>query len=281
MTNNFHIFYWPCSLYLFLMPLAVMAQSDERSALTASATALDFGYQEFDDSGTLLNREDGAIPGVAVSHSHSHGRWLFVGDFSYHAGSVAYSGQTNTGIAITTRTHQVIVDMALRTEYWQDTFAGLEYAFYLGTGYHRWERDIQPTRTVYGAPVSGLFETYQWWLGFAGIRAVLYESDRARWLLDARLTRTVNPSVTVDYNGLYDNTRLYLGERWGGRLAFPLHYTLGQAASFVVEPFVERYELGRSATLPLTRNGLPVDALYEPRSETRNFGLMIGINQYF
>ena len=263
------------------MPLAAMAQSDEILALTGSATVLDFGYQEFDDSGTLLNREDGAIPGVAVSLSHWHGSWLFVGDFSYHAGSVAYSGQTNTGIAITTRTHQAIVDMALRTEYWQDTTTGLEYAFYFGTGYHRWERDIRPTRTAGGAPVSGLFETYQWWLGFAGVRVVPYESDRARWLLDARLTRTVNPTITVDHNGLYDNTLLYLGERWGGRLAFPLHYTLGQGTSLIVEPYLERYELGRSAAKRLTRNGVPVGntSIYEPRSETRNFGLMIGINQ--
>ena len=284
-TIKFNSIRFLCALIVLLFPVAAMAQPEEqpeeRWALSVGGAILNFGYREFSDSGTQLNREHGAIPGVALSLSRRQDRWLLVGDYSYHAGGVAYNGQTNTGVAITTRTDQNIVDMALRAEYWRATTGGLNYALYIGTGYHHWERDIQPTRTASGAPVSGLFETYQWWLGFLGAKAVLHESGRARWLLDARLTRPVNPSVTVDFNGRYDNARLYLGERWGARLALPWHYEMSRSTSLIAEPFVESYELGRSATTPLTSNGLTVGGVYEPRSESRNYGLAFGISQRF
>ena len=270
-----------CALLVLLAPVGAMAWAEEGQELAIGAAVLDFGYQEFSDSGKLLNREDGPIPGLVASLSRSRDRWLLAGDFSYHAGDVTYNGQTNTGVPITTRTDQKIVDMAVRAEYWQATTGGLNYALYLGAGYHRWERDIQPTRTASGAPVGGLFETYEWWLGFLGAKMVLRESGKVRWLLDVRLTRPVNPSITVDFHGLYDNARLDLGERWGARLALPWRYAVSRTAGLIVEPFVESYELGRSATTPLTRNGIVVGTVYEPRSESRNYGLVIGISQRF
>ena len=273
---------------MFLAPARVMAQPEEGQALTIGAAVLDFGYQEFSDSGKRLNREDGAIPGLGIGISHSFARWLLSGDFSYHAGDVTYRGQTNTGIPITSHTDQEIVAMTLRIEYWQATTmliqgGGLGYnaALYLGVGYHDWVRDIQPTRTAGGAPVSGLFEVYQWWLGFMGAKAVLYESRHADWLLDARLIRPVNPSIKVDFKGRYDNIQLNLGERWGVRLALPWRYAISPSTGLMVEPFMESHALGRGATASLTRNGVPVGTVNEPRSESRNYGLVIGINQRF
>lgn len=270
-----------CAWLALLTPVAALAQPEEKWALSIGAATQHFAYREFSDSGTLFNQEDGAIPGVALSLGRSHDRWRFVGDFSYHAGDVAYVGQTNTGLPISTRTKQNMVDLSLRAEFWQATTGGLDYALYFGTGFHHRERDIQPTRTADGRPVSGLFETYQWWFGLLGAKAVLHASPRVRWLLDARLTRPLNPSVTVDFGGRFDETRLSLGEHWGARLALPWHYTLSRATDFTVEPFAESHALGRSATMPLTRNGLPAGAVYQPRSENRNYGLVIGISQRF
>jgi len=268
-------------LLALLAPLVALAQPEQGAELTMSGSVMHFGYQEFDDTGKLLDREDGYIPGLALGLSQTVDRWVFAGDFSYHIGDVIYTGQTNTGIPLSTSTRQNISDIAMHTEYWLNGRNSPGYAFYLGAGYHQWDRDIQPTNTVSGIPVSGLFESYQWWSGFIGIKTEFYQSVSSRWQLDTRLMRTVNPSIYVSNNGAYDSVRLALGERWSARLSLPWRYTIHQYSSLSVEPYVESYQLGRSPTSPLTTNGATVGSVFEPHSQTINYGLSIGINQHF
>jgi len=270
-----------CATLALLGPLDSKAQPQEGSEIEIGAAVLNFGYKEFSESGKLLDREDGNIPGAMLRFSHPRKPFLFAGEVSYYGGDVVYDGQTNTGIPITTRTGERIVDTAVRAEYWEATPAGFNYALYAGAGYRRWERDIRPTRTAAGAPVSGLFEIYQWWFGLLGAKLTLSESPQARWLLDARVVRPVNPSITVDSPGQYDSVRLGLGERWGWRLALPWRYGMSQAAGLTVEPFVESFEIGRSATVTAIKNGTPVGTVTEPRSETRNYGLAISVSSRF
>ena len=270
-----------CATLALLWPLVSNAQPEEGTEIEIGASVLNFGYKEFSDSGKLLDREDANIPGTVLRFSYSRKPFLFAGEVSYYGGDIVYDGQTNTGIPITTRTGEKIVDMAVRAEYWQATPEGFNYALYAGAGYRRWERDIRPTRTAAGVPVSGLFEIYEWWFGLLGAKLTLSESPQARWLLDARVVRPVNPSITVEANSLYDKVRLDLGERWGWRLALPWRYSMSQAAGLTVEPFVESFEIGRSATVPATKNGTPVGTVTEPRSETRNYGLAISVSSHF
>lgn len=143
-------------------PLVAKAQPEQGSELAIAGSVLHFGYQEFNDTGKLLDREDGYIPGLMLGLSHTVDRWLFAGDFAYYGGDVDYAGLTNTGIPINTRTTQNIAGLALRSEYWPENAKGLDYAFYAGAGYHHWDRNILPAATASGAPVSGLFETYRW-----------------------------------------------------------------------------------------------------------------------
>ena len=270
-----------CTLLALLAPLGAMAQPEKGSELTIAASVLHFGYQESDDAGKLLDREDGFIPGGVLGLSHTVNRWQFAGDFAYHGGDVVYAGQTNTGIPINTHTRQNIADVAVRAEYWLQSSRGANFALYLGAGYHHWDRNIQPTTTAGGIPVSGLLETYTWWSGVVGAKAAVYESAYSRLLLDARLLRTVNPAIQINFNGGYDNAKLSLGERWGVRLALPWRHTLSHSSSLIVEPYAESYELGRSATAPLTSNGTVVGNVFEPVSHTVNYGLVLGISQHF
>lgn len=258
-----------------------MAQPDAGRTLLISGTALNFGYQEFNDNGRRLNQETGVIPGLVLRVGQGYDHWRVVGDVSYYSGDVEYDGQTNRGTPVMTRTNQKIIGMGIHAEYWRASMGGLHYALYFGAGYSYRERDIQPTRTTTGAPVRGLFETYQWWSGFLGAKSVLYTSERGRWMLDARFTRPVNPSMKVDFDGLNDSVRLDVGGHWGVRGALPWHYTMSQSADFFMEPFMESYETRRSATTPLTRNGVIVGTVYEPRSESFNYGFMVGVQQRF
>jgi len=270
-----------CATLVLLAPVGSKAQPQEGSEIEIGASVLNFGYKEFSDSGKLLDREDANIPGAMLRLSHSRKPFLFAGEVSYYGGDVVYDGQTNTGIPITTRTGEKIIDMAVRAEYWQATPGGFNYALYAGAGYRRWERDIRPTRTAAGTPVGELFEIYEWWFGLLGAKLTLSESPQVRWSLDARVVRPVNPSITVEANSLYDKVRLDLGERWGWRLALPWHFSMSQTAGLSVEPFVESFEIGRSATVTATKNGTPVGTVTEPRSETRNYGLAISVSSRF
>jgi len=272
-----------CTLLALLAPSAAIAQPDKGSVLSIAASTLRFGYQEFNDAGQMLDREDGNIPGVVVGMSSNSGSWLFAGDASYYGGNVDYDGQTNTAppVPVRTRTTQNIADVALRTEYWLQNGKASRYALYLGGGYHYWGRDIQPASDANGNPVGGLFEAYTWWSGFLGAKAALYDSGTSRWLLDARLMQIINPTMDVRFSG-YDSSRLALGERPGIRISLPWRYTMNRSSSFGIEPYAESYELGRSANTPLTINGSATgQQIYEPQSKTRNYGLSVGINQHF
>jgi len=89
-----------CTLLALFAPTAAIAQPDKGSVLSIATSVLRFGYQEFNDAGQMLDREDGNIPGVVVGMSNNSGSWLFAGDFSYHGGSADYDGQTNTAVPV-------------------------------------------------------------------------------------------------------------------------------------------------------------------------------------
>lgn len=240
---------------------------------------MDFRYKEYDDAGKLLDREDGFIPGVVLGLSESDGDWDYKGTFLYHAGNVRYDGQTNSGIPITTRTDEKIIDATFHAERWyRDSNDQKRYAWYGGLGYRHWFRDIRSTSTSGGLPVSGLTETYQWWYVLVGGKRILSDAGKSQWQADLRVTRTIQPTIHIELPG-FDNTTQDLGERFGVRLSLPWRYELEKASVFFIEPYKEAWSLGRSPTTPLSSNGVPVGTIYEPRSEGRNYGIILGLSR--
>ncbi len=239
---------------------------------------LNFHYKEFDDNGQVPDKEDGAIPGVIVGISQHDGNWVYAGTASYHAGDVSYDGQavnlsTYAVSPITTRTDEKIFDVAAYAERWYRSKANQDrFAWYAGLGHRYWNRDIRPTRTAAGDPVSGTTEIYEWWYLSLGGKRVLIDTGKVQWLLDARLTRTIHPTITVE-----DNAALDLGERFGGRIALPWRYRLQKTGAIIIEPYMEGWAFGRSPTAPLIVNGILTTG-YEPRSETRNVGILFKLS---
>lgn len=269
------------TLFVPLYTLEAMAQAQKGNEVSISGSVMHFNYKEWDDSGKLLDQEDGFLPGFLLGLNQKTDSWLIAENFTYHGAEVNYTGQTQTGIPITTHTKQQIADIAMHAEYWIVNKQSLNYALYFGAGYHFWDRNIHPTTTAGGAPVSGLHEIYSWWSGFLGMKAEIYQSDTSIWQLDARLTHTINPQISIDFNGQYDNATLGLGERTGFRLSIPSKYSLNSTTSLNIEPYVESFEFGRSSTSPLTSNGTTIGTVFEPYSQTINYGLTVGISQHF
>ena len=98
---------------------------------------------------------------------------------------------------------------------------------------------------------------------------------------DVQLTRTANPEIDVQFGANYDDVSLDLGEETGFKASFTLLRKMGGGASLWLTPWYEYWELGRSSDADLYRNGEPIGTVWEPRSETHNYGVNLGVRWQF
>lgn len=268
------------SLLFFLLPLA-HAQEPDGLRFTLGSDLQHFDYSEYSDQGKLLDRESGFLPGLLLGIGRNQGPWQIAGQLSFHTGGVTYAGQTNSGVPITTTTEQRITNVELRAGYQFRQTQQIRQILYFGAANHYWQRNIQPTITSAGIPVRGLLETYSWWQAFLGIKMLSNKTSSFDWGLDARLTRIIAPRIEIDYSGLYDNPQLKLGEHWGYRVALPMTYSMTSSTALVLEPYLEKYKLGRSSSAPLTSQGVIMGTVFEPDSSSSNYGVVLGIHKFY
>lgn len=194
--------------------------------------------------------------------------------WSYHAGDVAHDGRTNLGTALDTRTDEQILDGLLRLGRWQRTRGGFAWAGYMGGGYRYWNRDIRDIRDT--AAAGGLDERYRW--PYAALGASLRQGlGRGRLTLDLRGLRPVGGDFKVDFGGVFDNARLDLDGETGGRIALAWEQPLHGGLTLRLASWYEHWELGRSDTGVLLRNGAAVGTVFEPASDTDSVGLSLGL----
>lgn len=250
--------------------------------IVSGISALDFGYKEFDDgSNATLNREDGGIPGLVLGVHESRGPWFGDLRVSVHVGEVRYDGQTQAGTPAKTDTETLIVDLAYRFGYGFGARPQPIFSPYAGFGYRWWERDIQPGRDMNGEPVLGLEETYRWVYLLLGFEANLYRSPLSELGIDLRLTRPLNPRVDLEAFAGYESTTFDLGERTGGRAELYWRYRYARDVAWVLAPYYERWDIGRSPDTVLHSSGVPAALAFEPRSETRNYGISLSWERVF
>ena len=256
--------------------LAQQAPGENTFQAYLGATLIHYDFEEFDDNDAALVREKGALPGLRSGLAKSFNDWFIQGDLQYFKGDIRYDGQTQAGTPITTRTDEQILDISLLSGYQFTSLWNIDPTLYAGFGYRYWERDIRSTATA-----AGLSETYTWWYGIVGLEGNLYRGAKTHFKIDLRITRTVNPEIEVDFNNIFDDARLELGERFGLRFSMPFHVSAFENTDFSLTPFFEYWELGRSSTEELLRQGKVIGTIFEPRSETRILGIAIVLNRAF
>lgn len=257
------------------------AMAQER-AVWAGISALDFTYKEFDDTdGSILDREDGWIPGLVFGFREHRGPWFGHFDASLHYGEVDYDGHTQDGVPARTDTDERIVDASFRFGYWFGAEGEPRIAPYGGFGYRHWRRDIEDGQDVNGRPVRGILEKYRWAYLLVGVEANLRQSEVSEWGVDLRLTRPLDPKLDIEGFAGLDDATLELGEKTGGRATLYWRYWYGEDAAVELAPFYERLDIGRSPDTLLTSGGTPATVAFEPRSETRNYGVNLSIKRSF
>lgn len=237
-------------------------------------SALRFNYAEFDDAGVILDKEQGSIPGLSFRFTQKLSDWEAEGVASYHYGRVSYTGQDTYGVPVDTSTDEEVGDFALRLGRWFDdgSYPVMPYA---GLGYHRWDRTILPVSNV-----SGLFESYRWKYTWLGVKIIAYQQGASNLMLDVGWIKPFNPAMSAD---VY-NVNLNLGNSDGLRLMLTSHVALDENTTLSLEPYFEYWRLGRSPNVTAYQ-GCALHAtpciIYEPTSETKNFGVNLRLGRAF
>jgi hypothetical protein len=237
---------------------------------------IDFSYKEFKKDGQLFNHEYGTLPGLKIGMMKHFKPGFLSATLSYHLNDVNYQGETQAGKPLKTRTDQKIFDFSFQLGRQLKNTHHFIFQVYTGLGYHQWQRDILSTSTV-----SGLFETYQWWYGLLGIKGILPVSEQSKLSMNLSVIYPINPTIQVDFHGIFDEKTFDLAGQWGRRFSLAWQYQYSEKMNLVIEPYLEQQHFGQSARQTLTRRGKIVGSLFEPRSKMHNYGLMIYLRRAF
>ena len=262
---------------LSLFPTVSPAKED---VINIGMSLLRFDYAEYLD-GQFLDGETGLLPGIYASYTLdiSDKSYLsLVG--SYYFGQLDYNGETQgSGIPIESTSDADIFDTNFVYGRWLDsgTKSAFRYGIHGGLGYRYWRRNINSTLTPAGSPVAGVREFYDWLYFIAGISGHFARVNDMSIEFNFRATRMVHAEIEIDYLGFqnWDNNSLDLGERWGLYLGVPIKFKAGNH-NMTIEPYYQQWDIGESNIEPITSGGVPTGSgVFEPRSETKNFGVQI------
>ena len=248
------------------MLLSADLQSQGRWSAWLAGSALDFDYTEFDDSGAWFNAEDGWIGGIETGAGFRHDGWSVQTTLGWWQGTADYAARVATA-----ETDEEILDLQVRAGRVVFMQHDTSVQLHAGLGYRDWQRDIAP-----GNPAA-LYETYTWAYGSLGLQLAKEFDARTAVSADLQINRPLNPEIKVRFAAGNDPVTLDLGEKNGFRLALAVEHRLQPGLSLRISPWYEAWDLGRSPTVTLTQNGMPVGMVNEPRSETRNIGISLGV----
>jgi len=236
---------------------------------------MNFDLKEFNRQDDKLVQESGWLTGIDAAVSAEINQLQARIRASYYSGDVDYDGQTQSGAAIDSSSDQKVWDISARAAYRLPFSLTPMALLYAGGGYRHWQRDIQSVGSI-----SGLDETYHWWSAQTGLN-LEWRRGANRWILDGRLTRTLNPQVDVDFHRTFDSASLDLGERWGWITELAWRHKLSPRLSAGLKAFYESWDLGKSGLETLTINGAPAGSVFQPRIENRNYGFFVDLRHHW
>jgi hypothetical protein len=228
-----------------------------------SLAASQFKYEEYGADGKQLLTEKGFLPGILTGLDFNKAGWFLKGEVGYYNGEVDYTGQTNTGMPIATTTDEEILKASIRVGRWLIQSDGWRLGLLGGFGLRWWWRDI---RSV--GQVNGLSETYTTKFWLLGARFEQAFSERITVSLRGELIIPIDLEVEVSLKNR-DDISLEIEEKIGYRVGAALGWRWTESMQIVLRPSYTFWKFGKSATQPLTWNGIPVGTVYEPDSETR------------
>lgn len=247
--------------------------STAETRLTLSPSLLHFDYTEFSTTDKVLDSESGWLPGIEAKLSHSITLdWSFDITSAYYSGTVDYTGQTQSGVPLSTSTDTNLFRFGGQIN---KTIYKKIYLF-VGAQFRQWDRDIKSTNTA-----SGIDETYKWIEYSIGLNSDIYSNKNNVVSVDVAYLLIRNATVEADLSRVnLGSTTLDIADGTGARANLNWKILSAGKINYGLTLFAEGWDFGRSNT-KRTQGGSPNVLVTEPRSETRNIGLKFNIEYNF
>lgn len=231
-----------------------------------------FHYKEYSVTGTLIDREDGNIPGISAELARDWGAFSGIFNAGLADGRVTYDGRTQGGIPLITRTKEQILDLSAIISWSSGVQANNNPRLLAGLGHRKWVRDIQATATT-----DRLYERYQWSYWLVGLNFRTWKNNKWEIGFDGRFLRPIKPSIYVEYPG-YDSVTIALGAENSLRVSVPITYQLSAKELILIEGYYQTWNLSRSSSKLLYSGGMPTSgSIAEPDSITEIYGVQLSL----
>ena len=239
------------------------------------------GFASFDYvesyQGRTLDREQGVLPVLALETEVRWRRAFARLGFRLASGSVDYGGEVLApmdaaldGVWANGESDALQLEGRLEAGAFVDPDRRL--SLFAGLGVRRWRRAIQDTVAVSrdgsAVAIQGYTEAYGWGELEAGARYAVVQRGDDGWDVEARVVRTIAPSIDVAYLG--SPVSLELGARLGWRAGTTYRHAFTPGWFVVAGLWGEGYAFGASGVDP-------VHVILEPDSRTLRFGLELGV----
>jgi hypothetical protein len=250
-----------------------MALSPLRFETVAGAEAASYTSAERLASGSLLDRESGILAGGSLGAALSWRRWRFELAASVLLGTIGYEGQNQIGLPIATQTRLLHVELAIHPIYRIGSTP-----FFIGPSFESRtiDRRIEPTPLASGQHETlnqrelGLLWGFRWESSF-GLSAELRAS--VLWAFYSTLD--------VDFEGAFDNGTLSLPTSDAESAAIEVSYVIVPRVSLAAEAKGETFRPARSASEPLTKDGVQVGTYNYPGSVQDQWSVILGVRVSF
>ncbi len=237
-------------------------------------------YKEYVNS-RVLDKDTGWQNGIAAEARFETDRILTRALFEFSGSDNAlYEGAdiiTNTPLNM--RTSERFYRYEANLGYKLFDFRTATLTPYIGIGYWEWRRG----RNV----LPDYLEKYIWYYLPLGLN---YVHRSPQWSIgaDVSVYFPFSMKMETDISGTADKATFHLKSRPGFRAEFPATYDIyrpkapNRAALFLfATPYYQYWEIGKSDNVLLTRNGVPFDIVYEPKSKTSMIGVKAGLGINF
>lgn len=237
---------------------------------------------EYDSSeksagGSVLNREEGWLNGIAVGigADGERGRWTLKA--GYERGEPGYRGVSQTGDPLNTTTGLRVRRLALRwAPPWQASVHSVAVDGYAELAHQRIDRSIQPTEQS-----LALRE----WMDTTWLRGglMLHAPFTEAWSVqaNAQLAWPLAQRLRVDAPGIYDPFRLTPGRRMSNQIGAGFAWRATPRLRVELWATGDYWRFGRSPSRTITRDGETAGTAEYPGSRQSLHGLSLRLESWF
>jgi len=239
-----------------------------------------FHYEEQNIKGQRLNREEGLLNGGFISFGYQptlDTEWQLTHQRVY--GEVKYSGQTQSGSSLNTKTEEKFDLFSIRFKRCLGNVYGISgFNWYISTAlnHRHWERKIQPSSAA-----LGLNENYSWNELDLSIEADYKISERGRMISRVGSVLGFNEKFEVDLTAIGASKPSFnFGQVKGQHFRLGYKYALETGSEISLLASYQYWHFDRSRT-HLVNAGPRRIELTEPESDMHRAGLHVQFRSTF